>query len=147
LSLLLSNLGFDSQQIETLRRQHLEQVVTSFIAVVQERIISGSDGERLYKIISRRFGLDGEPPETLESLGKQFGVSRERIRQLEEKTIRRCRHKARLHATPRCAEEPPPAPMEIAPGHEVSYFLYLREALQGDFRVRSFGGPFADCAQ
>lgn len=96
LSLLLSNLGFDSQQIETLRRQHLEQVVTSFIAVVQERIISGSDGERLYKIISRRFGLDGEPPETLESLGEQFGVSRERIRQLEKKAIRRCRHKARL---------------------------------------------------
>jgi DNA-directed RNA polymerase sigma subunit (sigma70/sigma32) len=96
LSLLLSNLGFDSQQIETLRRQHLEQVVTSFIAVVQERIISGSDGERLYKIISRRFSLDGEPPETLESLGEQFGVSRERIRQLEKKAIRRCRHKARL---------------------------------------------------
>lgn len=98
LSLLLSNLGFDSQQIETLRRQHLEQVVTSFIAVVQERIISGSDGERLYKIISRRFGLDGEPPETLESLGGQFGVSRERIRQLEKKAIRRCRHKARLQS-------------------------------------------------
>jgi hypothetical protein len=30
----------------------------------------------------------------------------------------------REHATPRCAEEPPPAPMEIAPGHEVSRFLY-----------------------
>lgn len=36
-----------------------------------------------------------------------------------------CRFHPRCeHATPRCAEEPPPAPMEIAPGHEVNCFLY-----------------------
>lgn len=36
-----------------------------------------------------------------------------------------CRFHPRCeHATPRCAEEPPPPPTEIAPGHEVSCFLY-----------------------
>jgi len=36
-----------------------------------------------------------------------------------------CRFHPRCeHAMPRCAEEPPPAPVEIAPGHEVSCFLY-----------------------
>jgi len=36
-----------------------------------------------------------------------------------------CRFHPRCeHAMPRCAEEPPPPPMEIAPGHEVSCFLY-----------------------
>ena len=36
-----------------------------------------------------------------------------------------CRfHPRCVHATPRCAAEPPPAPMEIAAGHEVSCFLY-----------------------
>jgi oligopeptide/dipeptide ABC transporter ATP-binding protein len=36
-----------------------------------------------------------------------------------------CRFHPRCeHATPRCAEEPPPAPIEIAPGHEVNCFLY-----------------------
>jgi oligopeptide/dipeptide ABC transporter ATP-binding protein len=40
-----------------------------------------------------------------------------------------CRFHPRCeHAMPRCAEEPPPAPMEIAPGREVSCFLYSGEA-------------------
>jgi RNA polymerase primary sigma factor len=38
-------------------------------------------------ILELRFGLAGEPPRTLEEVGRQFGVSRERIRQLENKTI------------------------------------------------------------
>ena len=40
-------------------------------------------GERERKIIFQRFGLDGGKPETLEELGKKFGVTRERIRQLQ----------------------------------------------------------------
>ena len=35
------------------------------------------------KIISSRFGLGGDPPRTLEEVGKRFGVTRERIRQLQ----------------------------------------------------------------
>ncbi len=39
------------------------------------------------RVIVLRYGLDGEEPQTLESIGKLFGVTRERIRQIEQKTI------------------------------------------------------------
>jgi RNA polymerase primary sigma factor len=39
------------------------------------------------KVIELRFGLDGEHPRTLEEVGQKFGVTRERIRQIEAKTL------------------------------------------------------------
>jgi RNA polymerase primary sigma factor len=39
------------------------------------------------KVIELRFGLSGEHPRTLEEVGKKFGVTRERIRQIEVKTM------------------------------------------------------------
>lgn len=48
------------------------------------------DREQL--IISGRFGLDGDPPRTLEQLAAEFGITRERVRQLEAKALRRIRH-------------------------------------------------------
>lgn len=42
-------------------------------------------------IVAKRFGLDGSKPKTLESLGKQFGVTRERVRQIEALTLRELR--------------------------------------------------------
>jgi RNA polymerase primary sigma factor len=39
-----------------------------------------------------RFGLDDEQPRTLEEVGKTFGVTRERIRQIESKTLAKLRH-------------------------------------------------------
>jgi hypothetical protein len=50
-------------------------------------------GERMYLVLSRRFALDGNPPDTLQSLGFLLGVSRERVRQIEQKTLRRCQAK------------------------------------------------------
>jgi RNA polymerase sigma factor (sigma-70 family) len=43
------------------------------------------------KVIILRYGLDGEEPQTLESIGKIFGVTRERIRQIEQKSINKLR--------------------------------------------------------
>ncbi|WP_237229026.1 sigma-70 family RNA polymerase sigma factor, partial [Rubinisphaera sp. JC750] len=43
--------------------------------------------ERERQIVERRFGLYGEPEETLEEVGKRFGVTRERIRQLEARAL------------------------------------------------------------
>ena len=42
---------------------------------------------REYKIIDMRFGLTSGIPHTLEKVGNEFGVTRERIRQIEAKTI------------------------------------------------------------
>jgi RNA polymerase primary sigma factor len=96
LSSLLLQLGFNNQQVEIIREQHLEYVVISFITLFKERVLKRFDGERLYRIISRRFSLDGEPSETLQSLGVELGISKERVRQLEEKAIRRCKAKSNV---------------------------------------------------
>lgn len=50
--------------------------------------ILGNDEKR---VIILRYGLDGEEPQTLEAIGKVFGVTRERIRQIEQKSINKLR--------------------------------------------------------
>jgi RNA polymerase primary sigma factor len=45
--------------------------------------------ERERKIIELRYGLNGNDPMTLEQVGQAFGVTRERIRQMEIRTLRR----------------------------------------------------------
>ncbi len=47
------------------------------------------------RIIERRFGLDGKSPATLEDIGMDFAVSRERIRSIEAKALRKLRHPSR----------------------------------------------------
>ena len=47
------------------------------------------------RILVLRYGLEGERPHTLEEVGKEFGVTRERIRQIEDKAHRKLRHPSR----------------------------------------------------
>ena len=51
--------------------------------------------EREQKVLRLRFGLDDGRPRTLEEVGKQFSVTRERIRQIEAKALRKLRHPSR----------------------------------------------------
>ena len=43
-------------------------------------------------MIALRFGLHGGPPQTLEEVGRAFGVTRERIRQIENNTLKKLEH-------------------------------------------------------
>ncbi len=67
-----------SQAGRTLLREHLEEIFADL-------------AEREKKIISMRFGLDDGVTHTLEEVGQEFGVTRERIRQIEAKAIEKIR--------------------------------------------------------
>ncbi|GAC1313537.1 MAG: hypothetical protein NVSMB16_10290 [Acidimicrobiales bacterium] len=51
--------------------------------------------EREQKVVRLRFGLDDGHMRTLEEVGREFGVTRERIRQIEAKTLAKLRHPIR----------------------------------------------------
>ncbi len=66
-------------------------------SMMQEQLGKVLDGlaERERKVISLRFGLEDGHPRTLEEVGREFGVTRERIRQIESKTLAKLRHPSR----------------------------------------------------
>ena len=67
---------------DSMLREQLDQVLDSL-----------ADRER--KVIKFRFGLEDGHPRTLEEVGREFGVTRERIRQIESKTLAKLRHPSR----------------------------------------------------
>jgi RNA polymerase primary sigma factor len=66
---------FDSASLN-LRREDIDRALESL-------------PERERKVIELRFGLKGEQPRTLEEVGRAFGVTRERIRQIENNTLKK----------------------------------------------------------
>jgi RNA polymerase primary sigma factor len=46
-------------------------------------------------VLRRHFGVNGYAAQTLEEVGEQFGLTRERVRQIKEKAIRRLKHTSR----------------------------------------------------
>ena len=69
---------------DSMLREQLEQVLDGL-----------ADRER--KVIKFRFGLEDGRPRTLEEVGREFGVTRERIRQIESKTLAKLRHPSRSY--------------------------------------------------
>jgi len=69
---------FDTAQL-SLRREDIEMALGAL--PVRER-----------QVIELRFGLHGGPPRTLEEVGRAFGVTRERIRQIENNTLKKLEH-------------------------------------------------------
>jgi RNA polymerase primary sigma factor len=71
--------------------------VTSF-SLLKDKLtdVLSSLSERERKVLELRFGLGDGYPRTLEEVGKQFRVTRERIRQIEAKALRKMRHPTRI---------------------------------------------------
>jgi RNA polymerase primary sigma factor len=71
---------------DVVARQLLGEAVTEALAELSERE---------QEVVRLRFGLDDGRPRTLEEVGRQFGVTRERVRQIESKTLAKLRHPLR----------------------------------------------------
>ena len=71
---------------------------TTMVLLKQELydVMKETLNEREEKVLRLRYGLDDNHPRTLEEVGKEFGVTRERIRQIEAKAIKSLRKKNKL---------------------------------------------------
>jgi len=79
------NPGPDAETFEHALTQSIEEVLRSL-------------KEREAKILRLYFGLDSPEPMTLEEIGSQLGITRERVRQIKEKALSRLRHVSRSKA-------------------------------------------------
>ncbi|PIR17794.1 MAG: hypothetical protein COV48_08285 [Elusimicrobia bacterium CG11_big_fil_rev_8_21_14_0_20_64_6] len=68
---------------------------SSFLRKTEIEKVLSSLTDREAKIIKLRFGIDSGYPRTLEEVGRIFRVTRERVRQIEAKAIRKLRHPSR----------------------------------------------------
>jgi RNA polymerase primary sigma factor len=72
----------------------LENATTTGLSETVRTVLSGLT-PREAKVLRMRFGIDMNTDHTLEEVGKQFDVTRERIRQIEAKALRKLRHPSR----------------------------------------------------
>jgi RNA polymerase sigma factor (sigma-70 family) len=84
-----------SDLIEDLEAMSPPDEATQTLLREQVRSVLGSLSSRESRIIALRFGLDDGRQRTLEEVGQEFGVTRERIRQIEAKALRKLRHPSR----------------------------------------------------
>src|SRR5246127_726604 len=76
---------------ELLRDKNLRDELSDLLEILDDRE---------HEIIFQRFGLDGDKPKTLEEVGKKFGVTRERIRQLQNIALAKLRRALSKKETP-----------------------------------------------
>lgn len=90
LSRFLAKIGIGDDDIEAIRRGHMEELTTGCIALLEKGPFKNHG--RSFRLISLRMGLEGAPPRTLQEIGDDFGISRERVRQLEKKALARLKN-------------------------------------------------------
>ena len=78
---------------------HAENPMSNLIAEANREIIEtvfATLSDREAQVLRLRFGLDSDQPRTLEQVGQELGVTRERIRQIETKALRKMRNPLRM---------------------------------------------------
>jgi RNA polymerase sigma factor, sigma-70 family len=75
--------------LEVLEMKELKQIITDALTSVLN--------DREKKIMKLRFGMDGEKEHTLEEVGQEFQVTRERIRQIEVKALKKLKRASRIY--------------------------------------------------
>lgn len=69
--------------------------LTDLRETIDKILNNGDFSDREIDIVKKRFGFDNDVPMTLEQVGEEYGITRERIRQIEAKAIRKLRHPKR----------------------------------------------------
>ena len=85
-SAVLEGIDITQKLLETVRKSNLRRTIDEVLSTLTPRE---------EKVLRLRFGLDDGRTRTLEEVGKEFNVDRERIRQIEAKALRKLRHPSR----------------------------------------------------
>ena len=88
ISTILAEKGFSKQHLDTLKGDKLTELFALIEFAIKCRFI-GQVVFRAIDVIIRRYGLFGRRKETLQAIGDSMGISRERVRQLQEKALKR----------------------------------------------------------
>lgn len=90
----------DETTVGDLQADHSAQnPMTSLIAEANKQVIESvlaTLNEREANVLRLRFGMESDHAHTLEEIGEKMGVTRERVRQIEVKALRKMRHPARM---------------------------------------------------
>ena len=88
---------YSLEMISTITRHQVGTVERAMKIFEQLKLVEVLDTltDREQKVLRLRFGLDDGRARTLEEVGKEFSVTRERIRQIEAKALRKLRHPSR----------------------------------------------------
>ena len=74
--------------IEDLNSEQPDTVLAELLRGVELQTALAGLNDRMRHVLELRFGLEGQPPKTLEEVGAELGVTRERVRQLESRALR-----------------------------------------------------------
>jgi hypothetical protein len=94
LTALLSDQGFEQAQFERLQREHMQAVTAAFVEAIHGRLTGEWGQDTYFAILSRRYGLDGEPADSLEALASQHGQAVEFMRQQVADIVQRLKSRA-----------------------------------------------------
>ncbi|SHK32813.1 sigma factor-like helix-turn-helix DNA-binding protein [Tepidibacter formicigenes] len=86
---ILEHNDFTQEEIAILKSEKLKQFLDLIIFGLKCSLIGSFTGNRQAEILVKRYGLDGGRVLTLQQMGDEFGVSKERVRQLQEKMLKK----------------------------------------------------------
>ena len=93
LAAMIDALGFEPEQTRILSERCLPDVAEQLLDAVRRKLTSG-EKDAWFRLLSRRFGLDGEPPVSLDEAARAAGIDAARARQAENDALEKCRTKA-----------------------------------------------------
>jgi RNA polymerase primary sigma factor len=74
--------------LEDVNSEQPDLVLAEMLRTAELRTALAQLSERMRHVLELRFGLTGAAPKTLEEVGSELGVTRERVRQLESRALR-----------------------------------------------------------
>ncbi len=92
LSAMLDALGFEPNQNQLLRDNAMPALAAQLIDVIRRRLTS-DHSDLWFRLLSRRFGLDGEPPATLADAARLLDIDTPAASLAQEEAMQRCRYK------------------------------------------------------